>query len=101
MARIVVAGYVVRYPLGGNVWAHLQYVLGLARLGHEVWFVEEAGWEDSCYDPERDVMTSDPAYGLRVLAELMERFGLAGRWAYRDSAARWHGLSGGAVDEVI
>src|SRR4029077_7621424 len=25
---------------GGAIWAVLQYVLGLARLGHEVYFVE-------------------------------------------------------------
>src|SRR3712207_649307 len=25
---------------GGATWAVLQYVLGLRRLGHEVWFVE-------------------------------------------------------------
>ena len=61
MARIVVAGYLVRYPLGGNAWAHFQYVLGLSRLGHQVWYLEEAGWDESCYDPEQDVETSDPA----------------------------------------
>jgi hypothetical protein len=101
MSRIVVAGYIVRYPLAGNVWAHLQYTVGLARLGHEVWFVEEAGWEDSCFDPMREVMTSDATYGVQMLASLMERFGLAGRWAYRDWAGEWHGIPGQVVDEVI
>ena len=27
--RIVVAGYIVGGPLGGLVWHHLQYVLGI------------------------------------------------------------------------
>ena len=31
--RIVVLGYLVRGPLGGMAWHHLQYVMGLARLG--------------------------------------------------------------------
>src|SRR5919198_332260 len=101
MAVIVISGYVVRYPLGGNVWAFLQYLAGFARLGHEVWFVEEAGWEDSCYDPERDAMTSDASYGLRALSALMGHLGLADRWAYRDWGGRWHGLPPATVEELI
>ncbi len=99
--RIIVSGYVVRYPLAGNVWAHLQYVIGLARLGNDVWFVEEAGWPESCYDPEQNRMTSDPAYGVRVLTGLLARHGLAEKWAYRDTFGEWHGLPGAQVDEVI
>ena len=34
--RILVLGYIVSGPLGGLAWHHLQYVLGLARLGHDV-----------------------------------------------------------------
>ena len=37
--RVVVTGYIVRCPLGGMAWHHLQYLLGLARLGHHVTFV--------------------------------------------------------------
>lgn len=101
MARIVVAGYILRYPLAGNIWAHLQYVLGLTRLGHEVWFIEEAGWEDSCYDPSREIMSSSPVYAIGVLQDLLERFQLANRWAYRDWAGAWHGQPGEAVEEAI
>jgi len=32
--RIIVAGYLVRNPLGGSIWTHQQYPLGLHRLGH-------------------------------------------------------------------
>ena len=49
-------GYIVRGPLGGLAWHHLQYVMGLARLGHDVHFLEDSG--DSpwcCYDPSRHV----------------------------------------------
>jgi len=54
--RVIVLGYIVRCPLGGMAWHHLQYVLGLHQLGHDVWFVEDSDdvpW--SCYDPTRDV----------------------------------------------
>ena len=101
MARIVVTGYIIRYPLAGLLWAHFHYLLGLHRLGHEVWFIEEAGWEDSCYDPVRDEMTSDPSHGLSVLRRLMERFGLGDHWGYRESGGRWHGLDGEYVDHLI
>jgi hypothetical protein len=41
MTRIVVSGMIAAVPhQGGATWAVLQYVLGLARLGHEVYFVE-------------------------------------------------------------
>ena len=41
--RIIVLGYIVRGPLGGMVWHHLQYVMGLAHLGHDVYFIEDSG----------------------------------------------------------
>jgi hypothetical protein len=101
VARIVVAGYAVRFPLGGNLWAHLQYVLGLTRLGHDATFVEDAGWADSCYDPETDSMSSDPAPGLRIVSALMDELGLGDRWAFRDLAGRWHGIPALELDELI
>jgi hypothetical protein len=39
--RIAVLGYVVRGPLGGTVWSNLQYLRGLARLGHDVHFASD------------------------------------------------------------
>src|SRR5688572_6196237 len=50
MARVVVAGYMLRLPFAGNVLAFFQYVLGLSRLGHSVVYVEESGWPYSSYD---------------------------------------------------
>jgi hypothetical protein len=90
--RIVVAGYVVRCPLGGMAWHHIQYVLGLTRLGHEVTFVEDSDdvpW--SCYDPVRGVTDEDPTYGLAFTGRVMRQLGLHA-WAYHDAhRSRWHG----------
>src|SRR5215831_19152126 len=90
---IVVLGYIVRGPLGGMAWHHLQYVLGLAALGHDVYFVEDSG--DSpwcCYDPSRHVTDSDPSFGLRFTADSFGQLGLADRWAYYDAhTRRWLG----------
>jgi hypothetical protein len=79
------------------VWAHFQYILGLHRLGHEVWFVEEAGWHDSCYDPVANAMTSDPSHGIGVLERLYADFDLPRRWGYRDEDGGWHGIDAEVV----
>ena len=90
--RIVVLGYIVRGPLGGLAWHHLQYVLGLADLGHEVVFVEDSDDYPSCYDPSRNIVDTDPSYGLGFAARAFERVGLGPRWAYYDAhTARWLG----------
>src|ERR1051325_3613394 len=91
--RIVVLGYVVRGPLGGLVWHHLQYVMGLRNLGHDVYFVEDSG--DSpwcCYDPVRHFTDSDPRFGLTFAADAFRLAGVPDRWAYHDAPrCEWHG----------
>ena len=69
---VLVLGYLVRGPLGGMAWHHLQYVLGLAALGHDVYFLEDSGdSERCCYDPRRG-MGSDPSYGLEFAKSTFE-----------------------------
>jgi hypothetical protein len=90
--RIIVLGYIVRGPLAGLAWHHLQYVLGLGRLGYDVYFMEDSDDYPSCYDPERYVVDTDPAYGLRFIASAFDRLGLGARWAYFDAhAGSWKG----------
>lgn len=90
--RIVCAGYLVRYPFGGHTWHHLQYLVGLLRLGHEVFFVEEAGWPDSCVISAHRDTTSDPSHGLAYMSRVFEAHGLAGHWAYVDLDGTVHGV---------
>ncbi|MDP8930964.1 MAG: hypothetical protein M3O70_20920 [Actinomycetota bacterium] len=90
--RVAVLGYIVRGPLGGLAWHHLQYVLGLSRLGHDVYFVEDSGAYPACYDPSRDTTDTDPTYGLRFADRLFGDLGLGDRWAYHDAhTGRWFG----------
>ena len=99
--RIVVLGYVVRGPLGGMVWSNLQYLLGLARLGHDVYFVEDSDDYPSCYDPIRDAVGVDPIYGLDFARHAFEPIGFGERWAYHDAhASRWHGPCADRVFEI-
>jgi hypothetical protein len=73
MARIVVCGYMMRHPVAGNLLAFFHYVLGLKRLGHEVMYLEESGWPNSCYDPFGQEWRDDPEVGMRVVGELIGR----------------------------
>ncbi len=98
--RIVVLGYIVRCPLGGMAWHYLQYVLGLAALGHDVFFIEDSDDFPSCYDPVRHVTDHDATYGLEFTRRTFDRVGLGDRWAYHDAPrAKWAGPGAGhAVD---
>ena len=90
---IIVLGYIVRGPVGGMAWHHVQYVMGLARLGHEVYFVEDSGDSPrSCYDPTTHATGTDPTYGLQFATRTFKRVGLGERWAYYDAhTSRWLG----------
>jgi hypothetical protein len=83
------------------VWHYLQYVLGLARMGHDVCFLEDSG--DSrwcCYDPSRHLFDKDPTFGLNFAARAFQSAGIADRWGYYDAHTnRWHGpLAQSALD---
>lgn len=102
--RIIVLGYLVRGPLGGLAWTVLHYVAGLARLGHEVYFVEDSDFVEgddhypSCYNPVTECTDVDPTYGLDFARAAFERIGLPNRWAYYDAhTARWFGPCAGRV----
>jgi hypothetical protein len=98
---VVVLGYIVRGPLGGLAWHHLQYVMGLAVLGHDVYFLEDSDDYPSCCDPSRDTTGVDPSYGLKFIARCFGQVGLGNHWAYHDAhAARWHGPCAGRIPEV-
>lgn len=93
--RIIVLGYIVRGPLGGLAWHHLQYVVGLARMGADVLFVEDSDDYPGCYDPDRHVVDTDPTYGLAFAQRCFDRLGLGDRWAYFDAHGRgWVGPAG-------
>jgi hypothetical protein len=94
--RILVPGYIVRGPRGGLAWHHLQYVMGLRDLGHDVYFLEDSEDYAACYNPERDDMGTDPTYGLRFATDAFARVGLGDRWAYWDvHIGQWLGPAGG------
>jgi hypothetical protein len=101
--RILVGVYLVRGPMGGLSWHYLQYAVGLAALGHDVYMIEDSDdHEWGCYDPVRDVVNADPTYGLAYADRVCRRLGLADRWAYHDvHGGGWRGPAAPGIEATI
>ena len=98
--RVIVTGLIAQYPLGGVAWDYFQYVLGLAQLGHDVYYIEDTGqWP---YNPTEGGVSAGCDYNVQYLANLMARFGLSDKWAYCFPwESQWFGLSEQKRHEVI
>lgn len=91
--KVLCAGYLVRFPIGGHTWHHLQYLVGLQRLGHDVLFVEDFGWAGSCYHAGKGAYTDDPAFGIGYLRDVLRPFGLDDAWCFLSTDGRALGRS--------
>src|SRR5947208_7163737 len=92
--RLVVLGMMGRCPFGGQTWLYLNWMLGLHKLGHEVWYVEDdTVWP---YDPVANTVTDDCRYATAHIAASLDRVGLGDRWAFRlaDRPGAVWGMSG-------
>jgi hypothetical protein len=71
------------YPLAGVTYQFLHYLLGLRRLGYDVFYVEDsARW---IYDPVSDDLTPDADRNVATIAPILEAHGFEGRWAFNGS----------------
>lgn len=99
--RIIVAGTLASDPYAGMAWMHMQIVVGLRRLGHDVYYFETtSAWP---YDPPRRTRVCDSAYSLAYLARVAESFGVGDKWAYRRSYSdkAWFGLDRRRAEELL
>jgi hypothetical protein len=102
MARVVLAGYLVRNPLGGYAWSVAHYLLGLRALGHDAWLYEDTGHYELAYDPVANDFGTDYGYGIRAAGEFLGRLGLAERWVFVDVArGQEHGPGAGRATELL
>lgn len=97
----VVTGMIASYPVGGVVWDYGQYALGLERLGFEVWYLEDTGWQT--YDPRRGCYGEDCSYGVRFLAGALAGLSptLGRRWHFRAMDGRSFGLEAAAAADLV
>ena len=67
-------------PIAGVIWQHVHYIVGLQRLGHEVYYVEDTSRIP--YDPVRQIPTEDYTYAVYTLNRLAVEFGFEQHWAF-------------------
>ena len=73
-------GFMGSMPIAGVIWQHIHYIVGLQRLGHDVFFIEDSARLP--YNPETFEVTDEFDYAAKVLARLASDFDFKHRWAY-------------------
>jgi hypothetical protein len=97
--RILVLGLMGRYPMAGVGWQALQYLLGLSRLGYDVFYAEDTGAHP--YNPVQMTVTEDCAYNVNFLRTAMAKIGLGDRWVYWDQPSdTYYGLGKEMLQEL-
>jgi len=91
--KIVVLGLMSHFPVAGVVWQTIHYLIGLQRLGYNVFYVEAHGCFPSMLMQSED--DDGPLRAAAYVAEIMNRFGLSDHWAYdtRHEPRRFFGMS--------
>jgi hypothetical protein len=93
--RLILAGIIGRYPVGGVTWCALHYIAGLQRLGYEVFYLEDTG--ECGFDVRTGGISKDPSYALRYIRAHLAMVGLENGWAYIDYRGRYYGTPRGQV----
>jgi hypothetical protein len=99
--QLVVVGTASSNPYAGLAWMHMQIVVGLKRLGHEVYYFETtSNWP---YNPLRERPVRDSEYSLPYMERMAHSFGIDGSWAYRRSYSdkQWFGLSKQKAEDLL
>lgn len=90
--KIIVLGMMSRHKVAGMVWLTIQFVIGLKRLGYEVYYVEAHGAPPNFpSESEEDGHVKAAAF----VSQVMKRFDLGTQWAYLvPHSERWcYGMS--------
>src|SRR5258708_39434789 len=78
--RIVVMGFMGSCPIAGVIWQHVHYIVGLQRLGHDVYYIEDSAripYNAATFDTSDDF-----SYPTKLLARLASEFDFKDRWAF-------------------
>jgi hypothetical protein len=78
--RIVVMGFMGSMPIAGVIWQHIHYIVGLQRLGHDVYYIEDSARLP--YNPETFEVNNEFDYAGGLLTRLSGEFGFKNRWAF-------------------
>jgi hypothetical protein len=78
--KIVVMGFMGGCPIAGVIWQHVHYVVGLQRLGHEVYYIEDSARLP--YNAETWDTNNDFTYAANLLQRLSREFQFENRWGF-------------------
>ena len=73
-------GFMGSMPIAGVIWQHVHYLVGLQRLGHDVYYVEDSARLP--YNPETFEVNDEFDYAAKVLDRLAGEFDFKNRWAF-------------------
>lgn len=98
---VIVSGALANKVLnGGEAWVRLSWVLGLRKLGCDVYFVEQID-ANTCVDDDGHAATFEACANLAYFRQVVEEFGLSAASALiYENGERIHGLSHGELLEL-
>jgi hypothetical protein len=79
--KIILFGILFWYPLAGVTYQFLHYLIGLRKLGYDVYYVEDSGrW---IYDPRINEFSPDVTGNLEMVVPVLNAHGFGDHWAFR------------------
>jgi hypothetical protein len=98
--KIVLLGMMSKFPVAGEVWATVQYLVGFQRLGYDVYYVEAHARTPSMLMERTDDDSS--ARAANFIAQVMQRFDLNDRWAFHalHDDGRCYGMTEGQLTQL-
>ncbi len=99
--KVVVTGMIATYPVGGVAWDYGQYLLGLERMGWDVYYLEDTG--GPTYDPVRGEYGPDPTVGIAFLQTVLSQLSpkLGKRWHFRSMNDDTHGIDAADFERIV
>jgi len=101
--RVIITGFIGHQRLlGGVAWDYLNVVLGMKRLGHDVYYIEDSGcWPYNDVDgPSGGDWTDwNPQATVEHLNKVMSAFDLENKWAYHFPAKSELSKSRGIIEQ--
>lgn len=73
-------GFMGSCPIAGVIWQHIHYIVGLQRLGHEVYYIEDSARLP--YNPTSFEVNDDYTYAAKLLGRLADEFDFKSRWSF-------------------
>jgi hypothetical protein len=78
--RLIVMGFMGSCPIAGVIWQHIHYIVGLQKLGHDVFYLEDSARLP--YNPDTFEVNNEFDYAARMLEHLAAEFDFKRRWSF-------------------